>query len=98
MLKRLSQVEVAICVILLAIITTLVFIAAVMRFLGHPLPWSVDLAQRLFIWVCFLGADKAMRDKTPLGVEIPIKYFSCQYRFVAEALCTLILRLHRRVR
>ena len=55
MLKRLGQIELAICVILLAIITALVFVAAIMRFFGHPLVWSVDLAQLLFIWVCFLG-------------------------------------------
>ena len=71
MLKRLGQIELAICVILLAIITGLVFVASIMRFFGHPLVWSVDLAQLLFIWVCFLGADKAMREKTHLGMEIP---------------------------
>jgi TRAP-type C4-dicarboxylate transport system permease small subunit len=91
MLKRISQIEVAICVILLAIITTLVFVAAVMRFFGHPLPWSVDLAQLLFIWACFLGADKAMRDKTHLGMEIPIKYLPYKYRFATEVFCTLTM-------
>lgn len=91
MVKRLSQIEVAICVVLLAVITTLVFVAAIMRFFGHPLPWSVDLAQLLFIWVCFLGADKAMRDKTHLGMEIPIKYLPYPYRFAAEVISTLIM-------
>jgi len=33
-------------------------VASVMRFFGYPLVWSVDLAQLLFIWVCFLGADE----------------------------------------
>ena len=70
MLKRLGQVELAICVVLLAIITGLVFVAAVMRFFGHPLVWSVDLAQLLFIWLCFLGATRAMREKSHLGMEV----------------------------
>ncbi|MDR2111557.1 MAG: TRAP transporter small permease [Candidatus Accumulibacter sp.] len=91
MVKRLSQIEVAICVVLLAIITALVFVAAITRFFGYPLPWSVDLAQLLFIWTCFLGADKAMRDKTHLGMEIPIKYLPYKYRFAAEVFCTLIM-------
>ena len=48
---------------LLAIITGLVFVASIMRFFGHPLIWSVDLAQLLFIWLCMLGATRAMREK-----------------------------------
>jgi TRAP-type C4-dicarboxylate transport system permease small subunit len=91
MLKRLGQIELAICVILLAIITGLVFVAAVTRFFGHPLVWSVDLAQLLFIWVCFLGADKAMREKTHLGMEVPIKYLPYKHRLWVELACSAIV-------
>ncbi|HVF64878.1 MAG TPA: TRAP transporter small permease [Casimicrobiaceae bacterium] len=91
MLKRLGQIEVAICVVLLALITGLVFVASVMRFFGYPLVWSVDLAQLLFIWVCFLGADKAMRDKTHLGLEVPVKYLPYKYRLWLEVACTVII-------
>ena len=45
MLKRLGQIELAICIVLLAVITGLVFVAAITRFFGYPLVWSVDLAQ-----------------------------------------------------
>jgi TRAP-type C4-dicarboxylate transport system permease small subunit len=91
MLKRLGQIELAICVVLLAAITGLVFVASVMRFFGHPLVWSVDLAQLLFIWVCFLGADKAMRDKTHLGMEVPIKYLPHKYHLRVELACSVII-------
>lgn len=91
MLKRLGQIELAICVVLLAVITGLVFVASIMRFLGHPLVWSVDLAQLLFIWVCFLGADKAMREKTHLGMEIPVKYLPYKYRLAVEIACTGVI-------
>ena len=91
MLKRLGQIELAICVILLAIITGLVFVASIMRFYGHPLVWSVDLAQLLFIWVCFFGADKAMREKTHLGMEMPIKYLPYKYRLAMEMICSAIM-------
>ena len=91
MLKRLGQIELAICVVLLALITGLVFVASVMRFFGHPLVWSVDLAQLLFIWVCFLGADKAMRDKTHLGMEVPVKYLSHRNRLWLEVACSGII-------
>jgi len=88
MLKRLGQIELAICVVLLALTTGLVFVAAISRFFGHPLVWSVDLAQLLFIWVCFLGADKAMRDKTHLGMEVPVKYLPYKYRLWVELACS----------
>ena len=54
-------------VALLVFITGLVFVAAVMRFYGHPLVWSIDLAQLLFIWLCFLGASRAMREHSTLS-------------------------------
>ncbi len=55
---------------ILAVITGLVFVAAVMRFFGEPLIWSVDLAQLLFIWLCFIGATRAMRQRAHLGVDL----------------------------
>ena len=91
MLKRLGQIELAICVVLLAAITGLVFVASVMRFFGQPLVWSVDMAQLLFIWVCFLGADKAMREKTHLGMEIPVKYLPYKYHLAVEVACTAVI-------
>jgi TRAP-type C4-dicarboxylate transport system permease small subunit len=54
---------------LLAAIVVLVFAAALARSFGHPLIWSVDLAQLLFVWLCFLGANRAMRVKAHIGVD-----------------------------
>ena len=92
MLKRLAQIELAICVALLAAITGLVFIAAVMRFYGYPLIWSVDMAQLLFIWLCFLGATKAMREKSHLGMEVAVKYLGYrQHLWLQLALSAVVL-------
>jgi TRAP-type C4-dicarboxylate transport system permease small subunit len=59
--------------LLLAAIVVLVFIAAVGRTLGYPLIWSIDVAQLLFIWVCFLGANRAMRLKAHIGVDLFVR-------------------------
>lgn len=90
MLKRLGQIELAICVALLAGITGLVFVAAVLRFFGHPLTWSVDMAQLLFIWLCMLGACRAMREKSHLGMEVLVKYLSYAPRLWLELFCSLL--------
>lgn len=91
MLKRLGQIELAICFLLLAGITGLVFVAAIMRFFGHPLTWSIDMAQLLFIWLCMLGATRAMREKSHLGMEILAGRLGYERQFWVEMVCSVII-------
>ena len=91
MLKLLSRIELALCVLLLAAITGLVFVAALLRFFGHPLTWSVDLAQLLFIWLCMLGSSRAMREKSHLGMEVLAKYLPQTPRLWLETINSVIV-------
>ena len=91
MLKHLARIELASCVALLAIVTGLVFVAAITRFFGHPLTWSVDMAQLLFIWLCFLGATKAMRERSHLGMELLVKYLGYKSHLWLELTCSAIV-------
>jgi TRAP-type C4-dicarboxylate transport system permease small subunit len=91
MLRRLAWLELAACVALLAAITGLVFVAAVMRFFGSPITWSVDMAQLLFIWLCMLGANRAMREKSHLGMEMVAKYLPQRARLWLELVCGAIV-------
>ncbi|WP_181700083.1 TRAP transporter small permease [Chthonobacter albigriseus] len=91
MLKRLSLLEAAVCFALLAVITGLVFVAAILRFFGHPLTWSVDMAQLLFIWLCFFGAARAMREKSHLGMEVLVKYLGYRRQFWLEMACSALV-------
>ncbi|TPW32225.1 TRAP transporter small permease [Martelella alba] len=86
----LARIEFAVGAILLGVITILVFIAALMRFFGHPLIWSVDLAQLLFIWLCFLGAARAMRERAHLGVDYLARKLSHRNRLILETLLTAL--------
>lgn len=56
--------------ILLASIIVFVFAAAALRVVHRPLVWSVDMAQLLFVWVCFIGADLAMEKEKHIGVDL----------------------------
>jgi TRAP-type C4-dicarboxylate transport system permease small subunit len=56
--------------ILLFLIIVLVFTASIFRTFGHPIVWSVDMAQLLFVWLCFLGADIALQHNCHIGVDI----------------------------
>jgi TRAP-type C4-dicarboxylate transport system permease small subunit len=56
--------------VLLALCTILVVAASLGRWSGYPIIWSVDIAQLLFIWVCALGANQAMRRDQHVSVDL----------------------------
>lgn len=92
MLRRLAQLEFVVSVLLLCGVVLLVFAAAIGRSFGYPLIWSVDLAQLLFIWLCFFGATRAMRHKGHLGIDILVRWLPYRYRLWLElAVSVLIL-------
>ena len=56
--------------LLLVLLIVLVFFAAVFRFFGVDVIWSVDTAQMFFAWTTFLGADLALHKHKHIGVDI----------------------------
>ena len=81
------RLEDAIGRLLLAAVVVLVFTGALSRFVGHPIIWSVDMAQAAFVWLCFFGALKAMRRKAHIGVD----YFVAKLPFPARRAIELLL-------
>ena len=61
---------------LLLSIVILVFFAAILRWVGISVAWSIDIAQLLFVWVSFLGADIALGEHKHIGVDIITKRLS----------------------
>ena len=97
MLSLLVRAEAAIGKLLLVIIVVLVFSAGVLRWFDHPLIWSVDLAQLLFLWVSFIGANQALRNRAHIGMDLSgaavaatASAASCE---IALALVTLVFLL-----
>jgi TRAP-type C4-dicarboxylate transport system permease small subunit len=91
MLRRLAQIELLVASLLLGTIVALVFSAAVMRFFGRPLIWSVDMAQLLFIWLCFFGATRAMREKGHLGIDLIVRRLAPASRLRLEIVLSLVV-------
>lgn len=75
-----SQMEEKISSYLMIAIIVLVFVAALMRWFGWPLSWSVDMAQLFFVWACFLGADRALRVDRHIGVDSIVRLFPQEAR------------------
>jgi len=49
------------------------------------------MAQLLFIWLCMLGATRAMREKSHLGMEVVVKHIGYQRQFWLEMICSVII-------
>ncbi len=77
MLERIEEIFESIGLSLLII---LVFSAAVLRFFGIDMSWSTDLAQLSFAWVCFIGADLAIRKNRHMGVDMLVNKFPIKIR------------------
>lgn len=74
--EQLNKVETMfVCFGLMVLIFT-VFAAAVLRFFGVDMSVSTDLAQLVFAWISFIGADLAMRRDKHMGVDMLIQRFS----------------------
>lgn len=84
MAKWAAKIEFVVGAGLLMAIVFLVFIAAIMRFFGKPLIWSIDTAQLLFIWLCFVGATATMRKKGHIGVDLLVRMLGHKYRLWLE--------------
>ena len=91
MLRRLAQLEFVVAALLLGVTVVLVFAAAIGRSFGHPLIWSVDMAQLLFIWLCFFGATRAMRHKGHLGIDLLVRLLPYRHRLKIELLISVVI-------
>lgn len=68
-----------------------VFIAAVMRWAGSPIAWSVEIAQLLFVWLIFLGANRALRENRHIGVDFFAKRLPSRARNGLEIIIYLLI-------
>ena len=57
-------------VILLGALVAVVFAGTVGRYGGHPVVWSDEVAQALFVWVSLLAADLTLQRSGHFSVDI----------------------------
>jgi len=83
-LNFIKKIEVLVGIILITLIVILVFTAAVVRWIGFPVAWSIDVAQLLFGWVVFLGADVALKNNSHIGVDMFVNKFPFKVRKIIK--------------
>lgn len=87
-----GRIETVVGVVMMTVIVAMVFVGAVTRYFGKPIIWSVDMAQLLFIWVCMIGADRALKNKAHVGVDMIVKMFPAKLQKIIT-LATYLLCL-----
>ena len=80
------RIESIIARIFLVAMVSLVFFAGLLRWFGYPLVWSMDVAQLLFVWTSFIGADMAMRKRGLIAVDLFVRWMSPRFRAIADLL------------
>mgnify|MGYP002407034014 CR=1 FL=1 len=69
--KFLNNFEEYFCVWTMAIMTVLVFIQVVMRYVfSNSLSWSEELARFIFLWLSWIGASYAVKERSHFRVEM----------------------------
>ena len=86
-----STLEEAFTSLMLLAIVILVFIAAITRYFGTPINWSVDVAQALFVWVIFVGAHQAMLESRHIGVSLVVDRLHPNHRVMIQVVVGVLI-------
>ena len=73
--QKFCRFEEQLALVLLAGLTLLVFVSALMRTFKHPLNWAQDVALVAFAWLIFIGGDVAVRGTGLIGVDMIVTRF-----------------------
>lgn len=93
MIRRAIALEEFITQIMMGFIVVLVFIAAFTRYIGYPINWSVDIAQAVFVWVIYVGANQAWRNSRHIGIDILFKQFNRKIQFYLQLFLYIIIAI-----
>jgi TRAP-type C4-dicarboxylate transport system permease small subunit len=88
----LAKAEAAVLITLVAVMTLIVFLQVVYRYvLVQPLYWSEELARYLFVWVSILGATLGLQKRGHFGLDFFYRMLSDQKRQFLQILIHLLV-------
>lgn len=86
------KVEEAVFCFLFAVMVALVFCSAIARGIGHPLAWSLDVAQLLLCWTSLVGADVAFRHDKFIGLDLVTRKLPPRVQRILEIVVLLLMQ------
>ena len=88
--KFLHNFEEYFCVWIMAVMTVLVFFQVVMRYVfSNSLSWSEELARFIFLWLSWMGASYAVRERSHFRVEMFVNMIKGKTRIFFEYIILL---------
>ena len=78
---------------LLLALVGIVFMEVILRSAGSPTTWSTGYAQLIFIWIVFLGANKALRNNAHVGIDIIVRLLPAKLQRYLEVVTTTLILL-----
>jgi len=83
--KFINNFEEYFCVWTMAIMTVLVFFQVVMRYIfANSLSWSEELARFIFLWLSWIGASYAVKERSHFRVEMFADFLKGRHRVYFE--------------
>jgi TRAP-type C4-dicarboxylate transport system permease small subunit len=68
--EKFCSIELAVGAVLLLTTVGMLTLAAILRTIGFPINWGLDLALLMFTWSVYIGADTALRDDKMVNVDL----------------------------
>jgi TRAP-type C4-dicarboxylate transport system permease small subunit len=88
----LAKAEAAVLITLVAVMTVVVFLQVVYRYvLTQPLHWSEELARYLFVWLSILGATLGLQKRGHFGLDFFYRMFPDKRRRFLQFLIYLLM-------
>ena len=88
----LAKAEAAVLITLVAVMTVVVFLQVVYRYvLAQPLHWSEELARYLFVWLSILGATLGLQKRGHFGLDFFYRMFPDKGRRFLQFLIYLLM-------
>ncbi|SDI92746.1 TRAP transporter small permease [Alteribacillus bidgolensis] len=85
------KVENFVLITLLISLVALVFMEVIVRLFDHPTTWSVGIAQLIFMWVIFLGANQTLRKNAHIGIDVFTKMLPSKIQQYIEMISQVII-------
>ena len=89
--EKFCKIEQLLCNFGFMLMVALVFISSLARGVGHPLAWSIDVAQLMLCWTTLIGADVAFRHKRFQGLDLITRRFPIQVQRVIGIVVDIII-------
>ncbi len=89
--KKFCDIELAVGAVLLISTVFILTFAAILRTIGFPINWGLDLALLMFTWSVYVGADTALRDDKMVNVEIFQQFLKPKTKKILQLLIYILI-------